>query len=75
MRAYSGLYPSPHGKRGESERMSITPIVPDNKDALINGISALEWLLNQPDQDEKSKEIYNRTLKAYKEKLKQIGGE
>lgn len=37
--------------------MSLRIIKPDNQDALKNGISALEWLLKQPDTDQKSKAI------------------
>ena len=48
-------------------------IIPDDQEALRSGISALEWLLKQPDTDPKSKEIYDRTLKEYRTKLQQIG--
>lgn len=53
--------------------MSLRIIKPDNHDSLKKGISALEWLLKQPDTDPKSKEIYDRTLKEYRTKLQQIG--
>lgn len=53
--------------------MSLKVIIPDNQETLKSGISALEWLLKQPDTDPKSKEIYNRTLKEYRTKLQQIG--
>lgn len=67
--------PSPQGKGEKEKRMSITPITPDSKKDIIRGICALEFLLGQTENDEKSKEIYKRTLKAYKDKLKKLGGQ
>lgn len=54
--------------------MSLKVITPDTMNDLKSGIDALEWLLQQPDTDTKSKEIYEKTLKTYKEKLRKIGG-
>lgn len=55
--------------------MSLRVITPDNTNDLKNGIIALEWLLQQPETDPKSKEIYERTLKTYREEIRKIGRE
>lgn len=52
--------------------MGLNVILPDNKEQLKKEINALEWLLQQENTDSKSKEIYEKTLETYKEKLEQF---
>lgn len=51
--------------------MSLTILVPDDKKKLIQGIQALKWQIEQ-ETDEKSKEIFIKTLELYQSRLSEI---
>ena len=48
--------------------MGFSIVVPNNKDKLVLGIEALKWQIEN-ETDQKSKDIFEQTLKLYEEKL------
>lgn len=51
--------------------MSFEILVPNNTNKLIQGIESLKWQIEQ-ETDEKSKEIFIKTLELYQSRLSEI---
>lgn len=51
--------------------MSFEILVPNNTNKLIRGIESLKWQIEQ-ETDEKSKEIFIKTLELYQSRLSEI---